>query len=242
MTLRDRKVLEEVETEQGPPGPPRRRSFLTAYGPPTPVCAAIFVLCVLVYLADLALAPSANVGPLARQGLLFGPFVTSGQWWRTLTTVFVHGGLLHIGFNMMVVISIGFVFERAIGPWRMLVISIVGALGASAFALHFNYAVPTVGASGMILGWVGAMLPIANRRFRSNLWVWLIEIAVISILPGVSWAAHLGGFLAGLPCGFALREGKRFWWIAPFLVIGAAMLVYAAGSHPPPSVGPAFQM
>lgn len=242
MTLRDRKVLEEVEPEAGPPGPQRRRTFLSAYGPPTPVCGAIFVLCAIVYLADLALAQNAAVGPLAGMGLLYGPAVTAGQWWRTLTNVFVHGGLLHIGFNMMVVISIGFVFERAIGSLRMLVISIVGALGASAFALHFNYAIPTVGASGMILGWVGAMLPIANRQFRSNLWVWLIEIAVISILPGVSWAAHLGGFLVGLPCGFALREGKRFWLIAPLLVLGAAMLVYAAGSHPPPSVGPAFPL
>ena len=242
MTLRDRKVLEEVESEGGPPEPPRRRNFLTAYGPPTPVCGAIFVLCAIVYLADLAQAPHAVFGPIGKWGFLYGPYVTAGQWWRVLGDVFVHGGILHIGFNMMVVISIGFVFERAIGSLRMLVISLVGALGASAFALHFNYTVPTIGASGMILAWVGAMLPIANRRFRANLWVWLVEIAVISLLPGVSWAAHLGGFLTGLPCGFALREGKRFWLIAPFLLLGAVLLAYAAGSHPPPSVGHPFQM
>lgn len=165
-----------------------------------------------------------------QRGALFLPAVRAGEWWRVLTMVFEHGGPLHLFFNMTVVWTLGRTMERAIRTWRFALISVGTALGASAFVLLFsNPLIPTVGASGMILGWAGAMLPIATRQGRESLLTWLIQVAIISLLPGVSWAGHLGGFLVGLPFGAALRGGTGgFKLVAPVLVLLAAALTFVA--------------
>src|SRR5229473_441731 len=149
---------------------------------------------------------------------LYGPAVQAGEWWRLLAYAVEHGGVLHIVMNMSVVYTLGFGLERLLGTWRFAVISLVGCLGSAAFALWFNFDTPTVGASGMIISWAGAML----------------QIAVISFLPFVSWAGHLGGLVFGLPCGLALRAGPRaFPYLAPILVfVAAAAAVAVAAGHP----------
>ncbi len=165
---------------------------------------------------------------------LYGPAVQAGEWWRLLAYAVEHGGVLHIVMNMSVVYTLGFGLERLLGTWRFAVISLVGCLGSAAFALWFNFDTPTVGASGMIISWAGAMLPIANRATRQSLLIWLVQIAVISFLPFVSWAGHLGGLVFGLPCGLALRAGPRaFPYLAPILVfVAAAAAVAVAAGHP----------
>jgi membrane associated rhomboid family serine protease len=158
--------------------------------------------------------------------------VQAGEWWRLLAYAVEHGGILHIVLNMAVVYTLGFGLERLLGTWRFAVISLVGCLGSAAFALWFNFDTPTVGASGMIISWAGAMLPIANRATRQSLLLWLVQIAIISFLPFVSWAGHLGGLVFGLPCGLALRAGPRaFPYLAPILLFVSAAAAVVAG-HP----------
>lgn len=165
-------------------------------------------------------------------GQLYGPLVQAGDWWRPVTFLFEHGSLLHLVLNMSVVWTLGTTLERAVGTWRFAVISLVTGLGSATFALLFNFQIHTVGASGMILGWGGAMLPIATEAGRRSLMTWLIQVVVISLIPGVSWAGHLGGFVFGLPCGFALKAGHgRFAYLAPVLVFVAAIATVLA-SHP----------
>jgi rhomboid protease GluP len=160
---------------------------------------------------------------------LYGPLVQAGEPWRVLSCVFAHGGPIHLFFNMWVASSLGVPLERGIGSGRFLLLSLVTALGSSAVALLFNFEVVTVGASGMILGWGGAMFVTAGRELRRSLLIWLAQIAVISLLPGISWAGHLGGFLFGLPMGFALRRGPRvFSRAAPVLLALAAGVAYLA--------------
>jgi membrane associated rhomboid family serine protease len=161
-----------------------------------------------------------------------GPLVRDGEWWRVFAYAIEHGGAFHILMNMFVVYSLGFALERMLGTWRFAIISIVGCLGSAAFALFLAFNYSTVGASGMILSWAGALLPIANRAGRQSLLVWLVQIAVISLIPGVSWQGHLGGFVFGLLCGLALRAGPRaFPYLVPLLLFlaGAAVVVAA---HP----------
>ncbi|MHB8874961.1 MAG: rhomboid family intramembrane serine protease [Myxococcaceae bacterium] len=204
--------------------------------PIAPVSIGIIVACVAVFLAELAGYKQAIVqgGQLVgylQYGALFGPLVQAGQWWRVLTTVFEHGGPIHLLFNMSVVWTLGQVLERSIGSWRFALVSLITALGSSALALIFSFDVPTVGASGMILGWAGVMLPIATKQGRQSLGIWLVQIVVISLLPGVSWQGHLGGFLAGLPVGFALKGGApRFRWAAPLILFAVAVITVLAGS------------
>jgi membrane associated rhomboid family serine protease len=154
--------------------------------------------------------------------ILYGPLVQQGQTWRALGYVFEHGDILHIALNMSVVWTLGMGLERSIASWRFLIISVVTALGGAVFALLFGFNQPMVGASGRNLGWAGATLPISTRQGQKTLATWLIPVAVISLLPMVSWQGHLGGFLFGLPCGLALRNGRRtFALLAPLLLLAA---------------------
>ena len=85
----------------------------------------------------------------------------------------------------------------------------------------------------MILAWAGALLPIATQSGRRQLGAWLLQVGIISLLPGVSGAGHVGGFLFGLPCGWAMRRPPaQFQVAAPILVFVAAVALYLAGRGP----------
>ncbi|WNG20048.1 rhomboid family intramembrane serine protease [Cystobacter fuscus] len=222
-------------TERPPPPPffPRARAPR-----PPPVCAAIIGGSVALFVVDAVLtqgatlSPYERLGPLSQWLALYGPLVQDGQYWRVLSCSLAHRGPLHLAFNMWVAYSLGSLYERAIGSGRFLLLSIITALGSSAFALLFNFKVPAVGASGMILGYGGAMLVTAKRQFRRGIIFWLAQMAVLSLIPGVSWAGHLGGFLFGLPVGVALRSGHPvFVRAAPLLLIIAVAVVYIT-AHP----------
>ena len=210
---------------------PRRRATR-----PPPVSAAIIGGSVALFVLDALLSQGATLrgqlGPLFQRLALYGPLVREGEYWRVPGCVFTHGGILHLLFNMSVAYSLGAPFERAIGSGRFLLLSLTTALGGAAFSLLFNFETVTVGASGMLLGYGGAMLVTATREFRGNILFWLAQVAVLSLIPGVSWAGHLGGFLFGLPVGLALCAGPRvFARAAPLLLAIAAVVVYIT-AHP----------
>jgi rhomboid protease GluP len=237
MASRPRRILDELPSGPGGAGDG---------GPPLPdvplprpwVCYAILAGAVGMFVVEqyfavsrLVVADGSGVNrlpPLA----LFGPAVQAGEYWRLVGAVLEHGGLLHLVFNMSVVVTLGFTLERGIGSLRFLGLSLVTALGASTFSLLFDFNVPTVGASGMILGWAGAMLPISTRAGRQELFVWLAQVAVLSLLPFVSWAGHLGGFLFGLPCGLALKLGRSVYARALPILLFLSLVVALYAAHP----------
>jgi rhomboid protease GluP len=162
---------------------------------------------------------------------LHGPLVREGDWWRVLLTCFEHANPLHLALNLSAVWTIGRVLEFGIGSFRFAVTSMVGAFGSAAFILFFDWDRHTVGVSGVILAWAGAMLPIATSYGRQALGLWLAQVVVISVFPGISWAGHLGGFLFGLPCGWVMRgPPERFGLAAPVLLLLSGVLVWLAGS------------
>ncbi|QDE69594.1 rhomboid family intramembrane serine protease [Myxococcus xanthus] len=240
MSSRPRRILDAPSSASGgegtgaqPPGPP-------VPGPPQPrpwVCYALIACAVSLFVAEQVLPISQvvrsehgrmQIPPLG----LYGPFVQAGQYWRLLGAVLEHGSPLHLLFNMSVVVTLGFTLERGIGSLRFFGLSLVTALGASTFSLIFDFDVPTVGASGMILGWAGAMLPVATREGRRDLFIWLAQVAVLSLLPFVSWAGHLGGFLFGLPCGLALRMGRQVYARALPILLFLSVVVALYAAHP----------
>lgn len=218
MALRD----PELPVEPGGPTPP-----LSAHPEPvTWVSWGILVGSVGWFAARYLL-----LGQRSPVLVLDGAQVRGGDWWRVFLCVFEHGNLIHLAFNMSAVWTLGRVLEVGVGPFRMLITSVVGALGSALFVLLFNFDQPTVGASGVILAWGGAILPIATQHGRKSIGTWLAQVALISLLPGVSWAGHLGGFLFGLPCGWAMRGGpERFGYAAPVLIFTAGLLLYLVGS------------
>lgn len=162
------------------------------------------------------------------------PGTVREEWWRVFTSLISHGNPIHIFFNMSVVVTLGIPLERSIASWRFLLVSLITGIGSAVFVILFSPEAPTVGASGMILGYAGAMLPIVTRQARREMTMWLVQVAIISLLPFVSWQGHLGGFLFGLPCGLLLRNGaKNFAVAAPALLLAAVGAMLLAISRAP---------
>jgi rhomboid protease GluP len=165
--------------------------------------------------------------------------------WRLIMATFLHGSLLHIGFNMWVLMDIGPQIEELYGSARylfMYVLTGVGAYLLSSLTGRFS-----IGGSGALLGLIGVLMAITtNRRsasmqmLRSQLIRWLIYIAVMGFLmPGIDNFAHLGGFISGFALGKVMvdrapsspEEWKRanlMGW-ATGLVIAASLGVVALG-------------
>lgn len=184
-------------------GPPRAR-------PPPPaqvrpyVSWAITALCIAVYAYETWRSGDLNTPD--NLGALNAPLVRSGQWWRMATSVFEHGSLIHIALNLSVVLQLGTATERLLGRAHFATICVITAFGSSALVLLLSSPQShTVGASGMIVGWAGALIPIAGEQFRRSLRFWVLQVALLSFIANVSWQAHLGGFAAGLVCGYFLK-------------------------------------
>jgi rhomboid protease GluP len=134
------------------------------------------------------------------------------QWFRLVTAMFLHGGLIHIGFNMMVFMDIGPVVEEVYGSARYLFMyTIAGAVGFLLSALTGH---SSVGASGAILGMIGVMIAMTTKRggatmqaLRSRLISWVVSIFVFGfLLRGVDNWAHFGGLAAGFGLGKLLAD------------------------------------
>lgn len=123
------------------------------------------------------------------------------QYYRFLTSAFLHVSLLHIGANMLALGIVGPQLERLLGPWRFVSVYLLGALGGSAAIYAFGSAEqPVVGASGAIFGLFAACL-VMVRRLGLDL-QWLIGIIVLNFVftfsvRDISRLGHIGGFVAG---------------------------------------------
>jgi membrane associated rhomboid family serine protease len=198
------------------------------------VSGFIIVVSVVVHLVRAGLlqkgVPPAKV--VFVLGALYAPLVRDGQWWRLVTYAFVHGGAMHLAFNMFATYALGIPLERRIGTARFLPLSLASCLGSAAviILLPNGPPMPVVGVSGVIFGWAGALLFIVSRAQMRELGKMLLLNAFISLLPGVSWQGHLGGFLFGVMCGFLLRvDPAKFTARVPILVgLGGVLSLWGA--------------
>jgi membrane associated rhomboid family serine protease len=135
-----------------------------------------------------------------------------GQPWRLVTAVFLHGGLLHIGFNMWVLMDIGPMVEEMYGSARYLFLYV--ATGLAGYVVSSSMGHFSVGASGALLGLVGVLLGattgrknLAAQSLRSSLIRWVIYIAVFGLLMrGTDNAAHFGGLATGYLLGRVMAD------------------------------------
>jgi membrane associated rhomboid family serine protease len=132
---------------------------------------------------------------------LFAPAIHDGQYYRLLTSAFLHVSLLHIGSNMLALFIIGPPLERLLGPWRFAVVYLLGALGGSAAVYAWGQVnTPEVGASGAIFGLFAAALVLVRKLGLDP--QWLIGIIVLNFvftfsIHNISKLGHIGGFVAG---------------------------------------------
>ncbi len=184
-----------------------------------PATFVLIALNVAVFLAEIV---SASGGFYTIEGSaiildygLFGHAVGEGEWYRLVTSGFLHAGLLHIGFNMFALFFLGRILEPSIGTPRFLAVYFASLFGGAFGALLLSPDALTIGASGAIFGIFGATFVIARGRgfdsVASSIGVILLINLAFSVggASHISLGGHLGGLAAGLICGGAVILGDR---------------------------------
>lgn len=194
---------------------------------PTPITYLLIGVIVAVYIWCLSIDHSllGKWDSAPRDSIYMGanwppPIHAEGQWWRTLSSVFLHGGLLHIGFNAYALYVLGPMVERLSGGARYFILIVAAGLGGAVASLVWSDA-PSVGISGSIFGLVGALLGII-RKFRDELpdqmaisirrgmiQIALINLGIGLVHPMIDNAAHIGGFVTGFVVASLMQSRLR---------------------------------
>lgn len=154
---------------------------------------------------------------LAHWGGQYWPWVVKhGEWWRCITYAFTHGGLIHIGFNMVVLYQVGPLLETEIGWRRLLVVYLATAIMATVAGYFWHPATVVIGASGAIFGLIGFSVSFYHRvgggigiQRRNFMFQWAVMAFVFGFIVGADNAAHLGGAVSGALLGWFIPIGVR---------------------------------
>jgi len=211
---------------------------------------AVTAACVGLYILSLVFDPMAALRP---RGLfdLFSPTLPAldalgmtgsiawaqGRWWTLLTAIYLHGGLLHILFNILWIRQLGPAVEEIYGPSRLVVIFTLS--GIAGFVVSNSLGVPfTIGASGSIFGLLGAIVAFGRARggafgrmVLQQYGQWALVLFILGFfMAGVNNWAHAGGFVGGFLSGLALEIAERRAETAlDWLLASAAMVLTVAG-------------
>ncbi|MBO3734142.1 rhomboid family intramembrane serine protease [Glycomyces niveus] len=156
------------------------------------------------------------------------PFVADGGYYRMVTAMFMHFGVFHLLFNMVVLWMLGRVLERDLGPARFLAAYMLSGLAGSVAVYLFAFDTSTAGASGAVYGLFGLLIMVNRKLRRDNqgIYVLLGLNLVLTLVMGFSFAGHVGGLVGGFVCGailtFTPRERRYLHWVG-FAVLLAAL-------------------
>jgi membrane associated rhomboid family serine protease len=174
-------------------------------------------------------------GPLLEAGFVSGDAVAAGEWWRILTSAFLHVNLLHILFNMWALYLFGPLLEQLYGRVEYLAIYLLCAAGGSVLTILAAPEQQAVGASGAIFGLLGLAFAVSRRRHlalpRQTRMVLgqigsllFINLAITFFLPGISVTGHLGGLAVGLVLGWLLPPSPAFTLAGQWQIAGGAAI------------------
>ncbi len=203
---------QRTRVTRGVPGP-----GATALGrfPATAVLIAINVVVFLFEIAGGSGGLSPEVIPLINEFGLRGFSIAHGEWYRLITSGFLHVNLIHIGFNMFILFILGRLLEPAIGTPRFLALYfaslLAGSFGALALTNQFEV---TVGASGAIFGVLVATVLVARQRGSNQIATELGLLLIINLVLSfsvshISVGGHLGGLVGGAVCALVILAGER---------------------------------
>jgi membrane associated rhomboid family serine protease len=190
------------------------------------------------------LRPNPEV--LIRLGSDYTPLTAAGQWWRLITSIFLHFGLAHLAFNMWALWVNGIVVERLYGSTRYLALYLVAGVAGSFASFLWHPFVNGAGASGAIFGVLGALLAyflrtdsgvpksvLTTQRNSAAIFI-VVSILNAARVQGIDNAAHLGGLAAGFLMGVVLHrplDPKRdeqngaAQWLRSIAVVACSVLV-----------------
>lgn len=201
-----------------------------------PVTAVLIAINALVFLAQiftgsgLSAMSSQISGSVMINGVFFGPSVADGEWWRIVTSGFVHFGFFHIGMNMVLLYMLGRLLEREIGSVRFAAIYAASLAGGALGVILLSPSAPTAGASGAVFGLMSAAF-VAQRSRGVDPWdsgiggLIVLNLLITFLVPGISRGGHLGGLVVGAVISFLLidlDETRKLFGrsMVPAVVIG----------------------
>lgn len=209
--------VQELERQRGgrmPKADPTS-GFMEFFIPRNDFFAAPILLntIILVYLVMIL----SGVHPLYPKGLELLEWganrraeTTGGEWWRLLSSMFLHGGPMHLAMNVFGLLLAAVFVEPIYGRWKLFVIYFVAGICGSLASIWWYENTISAGASGAIFGLFGAVFALACMRvldFRSLSWLWMyIAVGLLfGLTGGVDNAAHLGGLVSGMIVGALLK-------------------------------------
>jgi len=213
-----------------------------------PVTIVLIAASVLVFIVMVLRGVSA-VDPTPQQAIAygadFGPYTLGGQWWRLVTSMFVHFGFIHLGLNMWCLWNLGRAAERLLGRFSYLVAYFASGIFGSIASVYWHPQAAGGGASGAIFGLAGVLVSFvylkktpANLQINSKMLGSLGTFIAYNLIfgaaiPGISNAAHIGGVVMGLAVGALLPaafadESSRSTRLSLVVVLSAIALVASA--------------
>jgi rhomboid protease GluP len=224
----------------------------------SPATAAVMLGILFVYAAGVVVSGGHVLAlsgyTLRYWGATNGYLITSGEWWRVVSSNFVHHDLLHLGFNGMALVQAARFVEHYFGGARLLFMFVfTGIFGMTASHLYYTFVahspgVTSAGASAAVCGLIGVALVAGHRdgtefgrSVRGHMIRWIVMLAVMGLAAGfVNNAAHGGGFVGGLALGAVWptlpRRAKAAYGLAAaslLLVVGSFVAALSVAESPP---------
>ena len=187
-----------------------------------PRAAAVIILinCICFILAEFV-GSTTVPDTLIRCGALYSPLVNDGQYWRFITSMFMHSGVQHLINNMLTLYVLSDIFERELGTVKYIVVYLLGGIAGNVieFVLDmrtegFSFCVGASGAVFAVLGGLIAVLIINRGHVRGMTLKRILIMAALSVYsgfasPDIAVAAHLGGMASGFLMALLLYRKKR---------------------------------
>ena len=166
-------------------------------------------------------------------------FIDNGEWYRLISSGFLHFGLFHVGMNMFLLWQLGVLLEPALGRARFALLYFVSMLGGAVGALVLSPNALTGGASGAVFGLMAAAFVGLQQRgvnpLKTGIGATLIlNLLITFTIPGISIGGHLGGALMGAAAGYAMleprwnRDNPWIGWVAPILGMVLSLVAVAS--------------
>lgn len=191
----------------------RTRATFWSASQPALVTKVLIGINLLVFAAMVLQDPQSLTGALTQIHVdfaLYGPALEQGEWYRLVTSGFLHYGIIHVGFNMYLLYMVGQMLEPAIGRVKFVLVYLAGLLGGSAGAVALSPDALTAGASGAVFGllalaFVGYWLNGTNPMSTSIGSLLILNLVLTFLWSNrISVGGHLGGAVAGALCALAV--------------------------------------
>ena len=197
----------DIYRESAPQGTAPRQQVAVQTPEIRPIVSyTLLAITILVYLAQMASQQILGNDIPALMGMKVNDLIAEGQFWRLVTPVFLHGGILHIGFNMYALFILGPGLERYFGHGRFFVLYFLAGFAGNVLSFMFSPA-PSLGSSTAIFGLLGAQGVFvyrnrevfggfARRALTNVIWIAAVNL-IIGMTPGIDNWGHLGGLIGG---------------------------------------------